>query len=161
MHRPSNVDNPPVLEKLCRVLSEISASLPLIFPVHPRTRASLETAGLMAMLEKAGGMTLTEPLGYADFMNLVMSSRVLITDSGGIQEETTYLGIPCLTLRENTERPVTITQGTNRLCTPETVSGMVDMVIEGNFQEGRVPDLWDGHTAVRVADCIGEISLSD
>jgi UDP-N-acetylglucosamine 2-epimerase (non-hydrolysing) len=128
LHRPSNVDNPPVLEKLCRVLSEISASLPLIFPVHPRTRASLETAGLMAMLEKAGGMTLTEPLGYADFMNLVMSSRVLITDSGGIQEETTYLGIPCLTLRENTERPVTITQGTNRLCTPETVSGMVDMV---------------------------------
>ncbi len=157
LHRPSNVDNPAILEKLCHTLSQISVKLPLIFPVHPRTKASLETAGLMNVLETAGGITLTEPLGYTDFMNLVMSSRVLVTDSGGIQEETTYLGIPCLTLRENTERPVTITHGTNRLCTPENISEMVNMVLEGNFQKGRIPELWDGRTAVRVADCIGTI----
>jgi UDP-N-acetylglucosamine 2-epimerase (non-hydrolysing) len=100
---------------------------------------------------------LTEPLGYKDFMNLAMGSKLLITDSGGVQEETTYLGIPCLTLRSNTERPITITQGTNQLCTHENISEKVNEILAGKSEKGRKPDLWDGKTASRVADCIQRV----
>ena len=154
LHRPSNVDNPEILEKLCTALSDISSKIPLIFPVHPRTSAQLKETGFETILKNADSIHLTEPLGYKDFMNLVMGSRLLITDSGGVQEETTYLGIPCLTLRSNTERPITVTQGTNRLCSHETVFELVDTILTGNFSKGKKPALWDGHTASRVADCI-------
>ena len=154
LHRPSNVDDPEILEKLCEALARISSKIPLIFPVHPRTTVQLEKTGFRAILQRAGSIHLAEPLGYKDFMSLVMDSRLLITDSGGVQEETTYLGIPCLTLRSNTERPVTITEGTNRLCNHENVSQMVDSILAGNFPKGKKPDLWDGHTASRIADCI-------
>jgi UDP-N-acetylglucosamine 2-epimerase (non-hydrolysing) len=157
LHRPSNVDNPETLEKLCKALSDISSKLPLIFPVHPRTSAQLNKTGFKSILQNAGNIHLNDPLGYKEFMNLVLGSRLLITDSGGVQEETTYLGIPCLTLRANTERPVTITQGTNRLCSQENISQMVDTVLTGNFSKGKKPDLWDGQTASRVADCIQKI----
>ena len=157
LHRPSNVDNPEILEKLCTALSDISSKIPLILPVHPRTSARLKESGFEDILQKAKDIYLMEPLGYKDFMSLVMGSKFLITDSGGVQEETTYLGIPCLTLRSNTERPITITEGTNRLCTHENILEMVDNVLEGNFSEGKKPNLWDGKTASRVADCIERV----
>jgi UDP-N-acetylglucosamine 2-epimerase (non-hydrolysing) len=154
LHRPSNVDNPDSLERLCMELAKISRDLPLIFPVHPRTRLNLEKFKLAPLLETAKAIHLIEPLGYIHFMNLVFNARLLITDSGGVQEETTYLGIPCLTLRPNTERPVTITIGTNRLCTPDTVSDQVASVLGDPRSKGKIPDLWDGRTAGRVADII-------
>jgi len=157
LHRPSNVDHPEILEKLCKCLLEISSRLPLIFPVHPRTSAQLMDTGCETILHNADNIHLADPLGYKDFMNLVMGSRLLITDSGGVQEETTYLGIPCLTLRSNTERPVTITEGTNILCNHGNLNKMVDNILEGNFKKGKKPNLWDGHTASRVADCIQEL----
>lgn len=157
LHRPSNVDDPKVLKNLCLFLSEVSSRLPLIFPVHPRTSAQIKENGYESILQNAADIHLTEPLGYKDFMNLVMGSRLLITDSGGIQEETTYLGIPCLTLRPNTERPVTITQGTNRLCTHGNISDRVDEILAGKFVKGNIPELWDGRTASRVADSIERV----
>ncbi len=157
LHRPSNVDNPEILNKLCIALSDISSRIPLIFPVHPRTSANLKETGFEMILQKTGDIHITEPLGYKEFMNLVMASKMLITDSGGVQEETTYLGIPCLTLRSNTERPVTIAQGTNQLCTHENVSNLADEILKGKFEKGRKPDLWDGRTASRVAACIQRV----
>ena len=154
LHRPSNVDTPEILETLCLTLADISTKLPLIFPVHPRTAARIKEMNLGNILEDADRLFLADPLGYKDFMNLVMGSRLLITDSGGVQEETTYLGIPCLTLRPNTERPVTIIRGTNRLCSPEDLQKMVMNVLSGDFPKGSVPPLWDGKTAGRVADAI-------
>ena len=154
LHRPSNVDNPAILEKLCTKLSDISKKIPLIFPVHPRTAAKLKKYNLNKIIEDAESIHWINPLGYIEFMNLVFNSQFIITDSGGIQEETTYLGIPCLTLRSNTERPVTITLGTNRLCTPEEIPDMTDSIISGHFPKGSIPELWDGNTAERVVDSI-------
>ncbi|MCG8634136.1 MAG: UDP-N-acetylglucosamine 2-epimerase (non-hydrolyzing) [Desulfobacterales bacterium] len=154
LHRPSNVDDPETLSLLCRTLTEISADLPLIFPVHPRTKAQLEKYGLWTNPADAPGIRLTGPLGYKQFMNLVMNARVLVTDSGGVQEETTYLGIPCLTLRDNTERPVTITLGTNRLCRIGDLKDAVADILNGKYKKGGIPELWDGRTAVRIGDLL-------
>lgn len=154
LHRPANVDHPDSLTALCNLLAEVSLTLPVIFPVHPRTFAKIKEYGLLSILEGAEKLFLKEPLGYKDFMNLVMNSKLLITDSGGIQEESTYLGIPCLTLRPNTERPVTVTQGTNRLCTLKEIPGMLRKITSGAFPAGSIPHLWDGKTAQRVADSI-------
>ena len=154
LHRPANVDHHDTLQALCKLLVDVSEKMPVLFPVHPRTASMLKKYGLTAMLEETNGVHLKEPLGYKDFMNLVMNAKLLLTDSGGIQEETTYLGIPCLTLRPNTERPVTITEGTNRLCTLADIAAMIEKVDSGNFPKGRIPDLWDGKTAQRVADSI-------
>jgi UDP-N-acetylglucosamine 2-epimerase (non-hydrolysing) len=149
LHRPSNVDDAPTLGSLVTQLLDISRSLPLVFAVHPRTRKRLQDFGLLARLEAAPHIRLTEPLGYIQFMNLVSSARAVITDSGGVQEETTYLGIPCLTLRENTERPVTVTEGSNRLIQPDDMSAAIDQVFSGQWHNGRRPALWDGQTAGR------------
>lgn len=157
LHRPSNVDNSKILKKLCNVLSEVSYKIPLIFPVHPRTASRLKNTGFDNILTQAENVHLLEPLGYKEFMNLVMFSRILITDSGGIQEESTYLGIPCLTLRPNTERPVTITEGTNKLCNHDTILSEVDKIFSENRVQNKKPELWDGCTACRVADCIERI----
>jgi UDP-N-acetylglucosamine 2-epimerase (non-hydrolysing) len=153
LHRPSNVDDREVLVDLCNHLVDISKKMPLIFPVHPRTMSKLEEFGIEG-LKDAENVHLTEPLGYNEFMNLVFNSRLIITDSGGVQEETTFLKIPCITLRPNTERPVTVTLGTNQLCRPEALCGMVDSILKGLFKKGSVPELWDGRTAVRIADLI-------
>lgn len=147
LHRPSNVDDARKLEQVISILGDISKEIDVIFPVHPRTRKSLEQRKL---LHGNPRLRILEPLSYIPFMSLVFHARFVLTDSGGIQEETTYLGIPCLTLRDNTERPITVTQGTNRLCNLGNVFSMAGDILRGKVRTGTVPDLWDGHTAGRV-----------
>ena len=154
LHRPANVDPPDMLKKICLSLADIAKKIPFVFPVHPRTMKNLETYGYLSLLNGSSNLRLMEPLSYLSFMNLVFNCRLVITDSGGIQEETTYLGIPCLTLRENTERPVTITQGTNQLCNANNLVENVNDIIDGSCAKRIVPDLWDGHTAGRVVQSI-------
>jgi UDP-N-acetylglucosamine 2-epimerase (non-hydrolysing) len=149
LHRPSNVDSAEALGALVDVILDVCARLPLVFAVHPRTRKKLKDFGLEKRLEREAKMILVEPLGYIQFMNLVTGARIAITDSGGIQEETTYLGIPCFTLRENTERPITVTDGSNRLVRPDHLVAKVDDVLGSASRRRRVPALWDGRTASR------------
>jgi UDP-N-acetylglucosamine 2-epimerase (non-hydrolysing) len=150
LHRPSNVDEPAELRAIVAGLVEIARELPLVFPVHPRTARRLEDFGLMRALEAAPGVKLTAPLSYIDFMSLVVDSRLALTDSGGVQEETSYLGIPCLTLRENTERPVTVLLGTNRLATISSLREDIRRVLAGPLRSPSAIPLWDGRTAERV-----------
>jgi UDP-N-acetylglucosamine 2-epimerase (non-hydrolysing) len=154
LHRPSNVDNPKKLEKLFDHLSYISKKIPLVFPIHPRTRKNAESIGILPKLDQTKKLLILEPLNYVRFMNLVFNCRFALTDSGGIQEETTYLGIPCITLRSNTERPITVSHGTNRLGTIDNLAEMVEGVLaEEARQECHIPQ-WDGKTAERVVNSI-------
>jgi UDP-N-acetylglucosamine 2-epimerase (non-hydrolysing) len=152
LHRPSNVDEPALLGRLFDVLEEVHEELPIVFPMHPRTAAALSS--------RLGGrrlrLAVTEPLGYLDFLGLMADARLVLTDSGGIQEETTVLGVPCLTLRDNTERPVTVAQGTNRIVgrDPDVIRAEVQKVLTGEQRHGRIPDLWDGRAAARIADVL-------
>ena len=148
LHRPSNVDQPEKLSALVEALIRIRDRLPIVFPVHPRTRARLSDQGFDQRLA-AADIRLVDPLSYVEFMNLILGATVAITDSGGIQEETTYLGIPCLTLRDNTERPITIEQGTNRLATAGNIAELVDQAMVKTRSAPRRPALWDGRTADR------------
>jgi UDP-N-acetylglucosamine 2-epimerase (non-hydrolysing) len=157
LHRPSNVDDQAALKSICETFTRVAREIPLIFPVHPRTRKNLEQNGLFSLLNESPGVHAVEPLNYIRFMNLVVNCRLAITDSGGIQEETTYLGIPCLTMRPNTERPITIQQGTNRLCDFDHLEAMVEKILSGDNRQGSVPELWDGHTADRVVQSIKQL----
>lgn len=152
LHRPSNVDDPAQLRLLVDMLEACSASIPLVFPVHPRTRKRLMEFDLWGGLLRQESIKLLEPAGYIEFMSLLSTSAVAITDSGGLQEETTYLGVPCLTLRENTERPITVTEGTNRLMRPADAPAAVRLIRQGQWPPGRKPALWDGKTAGRVVE---------
>jgi UDP-N-acetylglucosamine 2-epimerase (non-hydrolysing) len=149
LHRPDNVDSEADLFRLMKGLKTISTDLPLVFPVHPRTEL------LLGKMPPTTGIKLTEPLGYLDFISLEASARLVLTDSGGIQEETTYLGVPCLTLRDNTERPITITEGTNQLAgrDPEQIFRAATEILKFGV-EARRPALWDGHAGERIADVL-------
>jgi UDP-N-acetylglucosamine 2-epimerase (non-hydrolysing) len=151
LHRPSNVDDSASLRNILKALLEANQQLEVVFPVHPRTRQRIEQFGIN--IEK---LHLLEPLPYIEFLSLQSHAAVVITDSGGIQEETTYLGVPCLTLRSNTERPVTVTMGTNVLIGQDLgrLSLELSKILEGNGKKGTLPPLWDGHTAERIAEAL-------
>jgi len=153
MHRPANVDEPGSLAELLDILREVSARLPLVWPIHPRTRASIDRLGLAERIRGAAVFCLP-PQGYLEMVGLLSQARLVLTDSGGIQEETTALGVPCLTMRPNTERPITIEQGTNTLVPRNAgvVLGLVDTILVNGGKRGRVPEYWDGQTASRIAD---------
>lgn len=149
LHRPSNVDDETALRSIVAALLEIQKSAPLLFPVHPRTRERLRQTGLLEEMQ-ASGMLVTEPIGYLEFLSFMTQAEFVLTDSGGIQEESTVLGVPCLTARENTERPITIEMGTNRLVGNSTagiLKGFAEMQVAGR---GKLPELWDGRTAERI-----------
>ncbi len=165
LHRPSNVDSQKKLSEILEALFAVSEELPVIFPIHPRTQQKIADYGLDGFFNIGGkekiegrGIFLIQPLGYLDFLNLMANSRLVLTDSGGMQEETTVLGIPCVTIRENTERPVTVTEGTNRVVgtdrqriIEESLSALKD-----RFRHGRLPELWDGKAAERIVKIIAE-----
>jgi UDP-N-acetylglucosamine 2-epimerase (non-hydrolysing) len=150
IHRPANVDKPESLAGILRLLNKYAAGRKVIFPVHPRTRSNIKAFGLETAISP--DLILTEPVGYIDFLNLVKNTALVITDSGGIQEETTFLGVQCVTLRDNTERPVTITAGTNHLAGTDMAKAdlIIGEVLKGKIKSGTVPDLWDGKAAERI-----------
>lgn len=152
LHRPSNVDSADQLRRLFEVLGRLNQDIPVVFPIHPRTAKAVE--------ENLGGMKpdlhMTDPLGYLDFLRLLTDAQMVLTDSGGIQEETTALGVPCLTLRENTERPITVTEGTNEIVgtDPQAIEEAIERLRSEPPREGRRPELWDGDAAVRIVDIL-------
>ena len=159
LHRPSNVDDIKNLEQIIAAFEEIQKELKLIFPIHPRTRKNINGTGLGKRIEAMGNLLLIDPVGYLDFLCLMSNAYLVITDSGGIQEETTILGVPCMTLRENTERPVTITEGTNRLVhvtTDDILSSYYEISNVHNSIKHCIPKLWDGKAAKRIAQIIAE-----
>lgn len=158
LHRPGNVDNPEVLKGIGEALIELAKQMPVLFPVHPRTRARFAEFGLTQMFSKGNGIRLLEPMGYLDFLNLEANATMILTDSGGIQEESTILGVPCLTLRPNTERPVTIEQGTNRLVGNErdVIIEAINTMNENSTLQRQIPELWDGQAAKRIVRVLVE-----
>ena len=157
LHRPANVDSRQTLEAILSAIERIQETMPVVFPAHPRTRKSIEGFGLAERLASWNGLVQTGPLGYLDFLCLMDRAAVVLTDSGGIQEETTVLGVPCLTLRDNTERPATLYQGTNQLVgrDPERiVSAFCRVLRDGVPDRERLPELWDGRAAERIADVL-------
>ena len=152
MHRPSNVDDAATLGALLDVLAEVAKRLPLVFALHPRTRANIERFGLGSHLD-ARRTAVLPPQGYLEMVGLMAGAKLVLTDSGGLQEETTALGVPCLTMRENTERPITVEQGTNTMVGRDrgAILGGVDAILAGHGKQGRVPEFWDGRSAERIA----------
>jgi UDP-N-acetylglucosamine 2-epimerase (non-hydrolysing) len=155
LHRPSNVDDPVVFARLMAALVKTSQKLPVIFPMHPRTGLRIEQQGLSALMAE-GNITCLPPVGYLEMLGLMKSAKMVLTDSGGLQEETTALGVPCLTLRENTERPITVEQGTNTIVgtDPEKLHACVDEVLSSGGKSGRVPEYWDGEAALRIVKTV-------
>jgi UDP-N-acetylglucosamine 2-epimerase (non-hydrolysing) len=163
LHRPSNVDVADNLRKILRIFEELHGETRILFPVHPRTRNRLQETGLADAFQALEGLTLCDPIGYLDFLALMDSAALVLTDSGGIQEETTYLQVPCITLRENTERPVTVDVGTNLLLglDVDAVVGASRDALQGRHKHGAVPELWDGHAADRIVDILARRFLTD
>lgn len=159
LHRPSNVDDIAVLGKIFSTFEVIQQDMPIIFPIHPRTRKMLNTFGLEDQVAAMSNLVLTEPLGYLPFLQLMSQARLMITDSGGIQEETTFLQVPCLTLRQNTERPVTVAQGTNQLVgmEPDKILAGYNHAMNSSFEEATIPPLWDGAASDRIVSKIREL----
>lgn len=156
LHRPSNVDDQEALTGIVMAIEVLQRDLPIVFPIHPRTRKRLTEFGLDGRVAGMSGLKLCEPLGYLEFVGLISQARVVLTDSGGLQEETTALGIPCFTMRENTERPITVTQGTNTMVgsDPAVVIASVRDTLEGRGKAGRIPALWDGKASERIAEVL-------
>lgn len=156
LHRPSNVDSPETLQPLLQCMHEISRDIQLVFPIHPRTRNNMERFGMLDKLLANPRIIITDPLGYLDFLKLIQDSTLAITDSGGIQEETTVLGIPCLTLRQNTERPVTVTVGSNYLIgtDPKKIMHTAREVLAGSSKKGEIPQYWDGQAGTRIINIL-------
>ena len=160
LHRPSNVDDPAVLGQLLQAIEEVQRDLKIVFPVHPRTRKTLAGPELASRMARMKNVQLVDPLGYLEFLHLVSQARIVLTDSGGIQEETTILKVPCLTLRENTERPITVEMGTNRLVGTDPakiIQAFADCMAGGTTP--RVPPLWDGQAAGRIVEILGRQCL--
>jgi UDP-N-acetylglucosamine 2-epimerase (non-hydrolysing) len=160
LHRPSNVDDHAAFGRILDALAEIARRVPIVFPAHPRTRKMIDELGLAARIENIKGLILIDPAGYLDFLQLLNRSRLVLTDSGGIQEETTVLGIPCITLRENTERPITVEMGTNSLAGTDTnkIVTAANYALDNPPDQSklRIPPLWDGKTADRILDALSE-----
>jgi UDP-N-acetylglucosamine 2-epimerase (non-hydrolysing) len=160
LHRPSNVDDAKTLQDILSAVSAIAAELPLFFPIHPRTRKNIESFGLTRYLAKAGGkcagIVSLDPLGYLDFLSLNDCARIVFTDSGGVQEETTALGVPCLTLRENTERPATVDHGTSQVVgvQPDRIRGAAQSILQNPAPKFQRPPLWDGKAAIRIVEIL-------
>ena len=161
LHRPSNVDDPVVFNSLLRTLTDLSHRLPLVFPIHPRTRARVIDMDLGSVIER-GRIELVEPLGYLQLLGLMAEARLVFTDSGGLQEETTALGVPCITLRENTERPITVEQGTNTIVgtDSERIRSCFEDIMSNGGKAGRIPELWDGRAAERIVKAISDWASS-
>ena len=160
MHRPANVDTEKGLQSILELIELSSQDTKIIFPIHPRTRAHMEKFGLANRLDQAKNLILTEPLGYLEFIQLMSNATAILTDSGGIQEETTYLGVPCLTFRDSTERPITVTLGTNQLLSdldPMKTYAALKEILAGKVKKGSIPPLWDGKAAERIAAKLAEI----
>ncbi|ATB31080.1 non-hydrolyzing UDP-N-acetylglucosamine 2-epimerase [Melittangium boletus] len=159
LHRASNVDDVNTLRGLLSALAHVASRLPVVFPVHPRTRKRIVDMGLGSTLERTPGLRLVDPLGYLEFLALTSQARLVFTDSGGLQEETTVLGIPCLTVRENTERPITVDVGTNLVVgtDPARIQQAADLILDGHEKKGRVPELWDGRSGERIARLYEEV----
>ncbi|HUX65300.1 non-hydrolyzing UDP-N-acetylglucosamine 2-epimerase [Sulfuricella sp.] len=155
LHRPSNVDDPAILRTLLETVLKISRRLPVIFPMHPRTRTMIERSGLEEVLD-VPELLLLPPMGYLEMLGLMKDARAMLTDSGGIQEETTALGVPCITLRNNTERPITVEQGTNTIAgqDPERILAAFEDILHSGGKAGRVPEFWDGQASTRIAEAI-------
>lgn len=156
LHRPSNVDDPVIFSRILDALAVIQQDMPILFPVHPRTRKNIVSLGFQARLESMANLHLLDPVGYLDFLKLQASARVVLTDSGGIQEETTILKVPCLTLRENTERPITATIGSNQVVGTDTqkIVAAYRNAVSGNWRPPQIPPLWDGHAAERIVNIL-------
>ncbi len=161
LHRPSNVDDPVVLERLLGVVSSVSRKLPILFPIHPRTRKMIEQTRLGNLVKQPAILSIP-PVSYFEMLGLMKSAKLVLTDSGGVQEETTALGIPCITLRENTERPITVEEGTNTVVgsDPETILSCVDDILQTGGKAGKVPEYWDGKAASRIIKIVQETILS-
>ena len=161
MHRPANVDTADQLEKVVETIEGIAGLHPVVLPMHPRTRARLTSFNMLDRVESISGLTISEPLGYLDFLNLMDNAAMIVTDSGGIQEESTYLQVPCITLRDSTERPVTVDLGTNELMDlePAAIVNRVSAVLQGDRKEGQIPPLWDGKAAVRIAETLEQLLM--
>lgn len=159
LHRPANVDDAAVLEGILTAIGEIQQQVDVVFPIHPRTKKQIEIFGLQPKVDAMKRLKLIPPLGYLDFLALEANAKLALTDSGGVQEETTALGVPCLTLRENTERPVTVTEGTNRIVghDPTAVTRSAFEVLNGNISKGQLPKYWDGQAASRIVKVFDQI----
>ena len=158
-HRPSNVDNREDLKNLVMVWGAISKKIPLVFPIHPRTLKNIENFGLKGSIESFPNLILCEPVGYLEFLRLVSESKFVLTDSGGIQEETTFLNIPCLTIRPNTERPVTVWEGSNKLIATPKAEDEIDSILNGKVKKGKAPKFWDGKSAGRIVKILEKCQL--
>ncbi|TWU37644.1 UDP-2,3-diacetamido-2,3-dideoxy-D-glucuronate 2-epimerase [Novipirellula aureliae] len=153
LHRPSNVDDKETLTGILKVLKKVSDELPIVFPIHPRTAARIESFGIQSLLDDAPGITVMPPQGYLEFLSLTSNSKVIVTDSGGLQEESTVMSIPCLTMRENTERPITVTEGSSTLVGNDAglLAQQLQLVLDGKYDVGSCPAGWDGKAAGRIA----------